>query len=113
MNGKAHIHFKNGTKIAKADKVTYLGVTITSDSSRHAEIVYIMSIALATCQKFTICWRKTNANVAWNMQVYSAVSISQLVFRLSTLNMTPGINNIFDAFHMRGLRHMLEIDHSY
>ena len=113
MNGKANIHFKDGTKIEKADQVTYLGGTITATASREAEISSRMTKALATCQKLKIFWRKTNASIAWKIQVYNAVIISQLVYGLNTLNITPAIKARLDAFHMRGLRYILNIDHSY
>ena len=56
MNGTANIHFKDGKKGSKADTVTYLGGTITSDSSRNAEISSRMSKALATCYKLKTFW---------------------------------------------------------
>ena len=97
----------------KADTVTYLGGTLTSDSSRNAEISARMSKALATCHKLKIFWRKTDADKSWKMLVYNAIIISQLTYGLNTLNITPGIKARLNAFHMRGLRYMLNIDHSY
>ena len=61
MNGKADIHFADGTKVKKADDVTYLGGTITSDSSRNAEITSRMRKALATCHKLKLFERKNTA----------------------------------------------------
>ena len=54
MNGTANIHFKDGTKIKKTDCMTYLGGTITEDSSRNAEISSRMFKALASCQKLKL-----------------------------------------------------------
>jgi len=113
MNGTANIHFKDGKKIEKADKMTYLGGTITPNASRNAEISSRMSKALATCQKLKIFWQKTDAPIAWKIQVYNAVIISQLVYGLNSLNITPSIKGRLNAFHMRGLRKMLNIEHSY
>jgi hypothetical protein len=113
MNGTANIHFKDGTRIEKADQVTYLGGTITSDSSRSKEINNRMRIALITCQKLKLFWRKTSASITWKLQVYNAIIIAQLVYGLNTLNITPGIKKRLDAFHMRGLRYILNIEHSF
>jgi len=113
MNGKADIHFRDGTKIKKADKVEYLGGTITTQASRNAEISNRMSKALGTCKKLKIFWRKNNADIGWKIQVYNAIIISQLIYGLNTLNITPAIKNRLNAFHMRGLRYILNIDHSY
>ena len=51
MNGKANIHFADGTPIEKADKVTHLGGTITGNSSRDAEVTSRKTKALAACYK--------------------------------------------------------------
>ena len=113
MNGKANIHFKDGKKIEKVDQVTYLGGTITSNASRNAEISSRMSMALGTCRKLKVFWRKTSASTGWKIQVYNAIIISQLIYGLSTLNITPNIQHRLNSFHMRGLRYILNIDHSY
>jgi len=113
MNGKANIHFKDGKKIAKADKYEYLGGTITPNASRNAEISSRMSKALGTCKKLKLFWKKTNASIGWKIQVYNAIIISQLIYGLNTLNITPSIKDRLNAFHMRGIRYILNIDHSY
>ena len=110
MNGSANIHFGDGIKVEKADTMTYLGGTITADSSRNAEISARMTKALATCHKLKTFWRKTNADKSWKMLVYNAIIISQLTYGLNTLNITPGIKDRLNAFHMRGLRYMLKIE---
>ena len=113
MNGKADIHFKDGTKIKKVDEVTYLGGKITSDASRSTEINSRISKALGTCRKLKTFWRKTNAKVEWKIQVYNAIIISQLIYGLNTLNITPALKNRLNAVHMRGIRYILNIGHSY
>ena len=72
-----------------------------------------MSKAFATCQKLKTFWRKTDTPISWKLQVYNAVIISQLVYGLNSLNITPAIKNRLDAFHMRGLRYILNIEHTY
>ena len=64
MNGTANIHFKDGTKIKKADSVTYLGGTITHDSSRNAEITSRLTKTLTSCHTLKLFWRKTNADIS-------------------------------------------------
>jgi len=113
MNGRADIHFKDGKKVEKADKVEYLGGVITTEASRNAEISNRMSKALGTCKKLKLFWRQTNAHVGWKIQVYNAIIISQLIYGLNTINITPGIRDRLNAFHMRGLRYILNIDHSF
>ena len=47
------------------------------------------------------------------LQVYNAVIISHLTYGLSTVQMTPAMLARLDAFQMRGLRYILQIEHSY
>ncbi len=47
------------------------------------------------------------------MRLYNGIVIAQLTYGLNSLNITPAIYNRLNAFHMRGLRYMLKIDHSY
>ena len=39
--------------------------------------------------------------------------ISQLVYGLETMYLNEGIIKRLDAFHMRGIRHILGIEHAY
>ena len=47
------------------------------------------------------------------MQVYNAVVISQLVYGLETMYLNDSLIKRLDAFHMRGIRHIMGIDHAY
>ena len=51
--------------------------------------------------------------VAWKLPVYNAIIISQLVYGLNSLNITPTIKSRLNAFYMRGLRYILNIENSY
>jgi len=98
VNGKAHIHFKGGKKIRKADTYEYLGRAITPNASRNTEISSRTSKALGTCKKLKIFCRKTNASIGWKIQVYNAIVISQLIYGLNTLNITPSIKKDLTLF---------------
>ena len=47
-NHKPHIHFKDGTHMEQADQVMYLGGTITTQASRHAEVSSRMTKTFVT-----------------------------------------------------------------
>jgi len=113
MNGKAHIHFSNGSPMKEVDHATYLGGVITKDAGRWTELNNRINKALITCNKLKTFWYKTNCSYKWKLQVYNAVIVSQLTYGLSTLQMTPTMLNRLDAFQMRGLRYILKIEHSY
>ena len=113
MNGKAHIHFSNGSPMKEVDHATHLGGVITKDAGRWTELNNRINKALVTCNKLKTFWYKTNCSYKWKLQVYNAVIVSQLTYGLSTLQMTPTMLNRLDAFQMRGLRYILKIEHSY
>ena len=61
MNGKADIHFRNGTKVKEVEDATYLGAKLNNRACREAELNSRFSKALATCGKLNIFWRKQTA----------------------------------------------------
>ena len=113
MNGKAHIHFSNGKPMKEVSQAKYLGGIISNDASRWNDLNNRITKALLTCNKLKIFWSKTNCSHKWKLQVYNAVIISQLTYGLSTVQMTPAMLARLDAFQMRGLRYILQIEHSY
>ena len=68
---------------------------------------------MITAQKLNIFWRHANVPKKWKLIVYNAVVISQLVFGLNTIKFTNPMLNKLDAFQIRGLRAILNIEHSY
>ena len=54
-----------------------------------------------------------NAPFKWKILVYNAVIISQLVYGLNVQHLTDACFNRLDAFHTRGLRAILGIEHAY
>ena len=49
----------------------------------------------------------------WKLQVYNAVIIAQLIYGMNTMHMTESALKRLDAFHFKGLRHILNIEHAY
>ena len=47
------------------------------------------------------------------MQVYNAVIVSKLIYGSETMYLNDSLLKRLDAFHVRGLRHILGIEHSY
>ncbi len=113
MNGKAHIHFKDLTKVKEVEKATYLGGTLTNTASRNEELNNRICKALVTCNKLKTFWYKTKCSHRWKLQVYNAIIAAQLTYGLNTLQLTPSMLARLDAFQMRGLRYILKIEHSF
>lgn len=113
MNGKPHIHFRDGKPMAEVDKTVYLGGEINKDAGRLGELNNRINKTLFTCNKLKTLRSKTNCSYKWKLQVYNAVIVSQLTYGLSTVQLTPSMLKRLDAFQMRGFRYILKIEHSY
>ena len=82
MYGSANIKFLDGRKMDETPRATYLGGIITSNVSRYAELNNRISIALGTCNKLKLFWRKTKCPIKWKIQIYNAIIVSQLTYGL-------------------------------
>ena len=81
--------------------------------SREAEIRNRLSIALTTTQRLRLFWRHSSVPIKWKLQVYNAVVTAQLTYGMNVIYLTDSLINKLDAFQLRGLRAMLDIDHAY
>ena len=97
----------------QSQKEKYLGGILENDVSRRAELANRLGAAMATAQKLYLFWRHQKVRIKWKIQGYNAVVISQLVYGLNTVYFTESLRNRIDAFHFRGLRAILGIEHSY
>jgi hypothetical protein len=107
------IKFKNGEKMKQENEATYLGGVISKQALSRTEVESRVKKALETCRKLNIFFKKAKCDKTWKLQVYNAVIISKLTYGLETLYLNDSLLKRLDAFHMRGLRHVMGIQHSY
>jgi len=113
MNCKAKIKFSDGKEMKSADEATYLGSNMSKKHITRREIEARISSALNTAKKLNIFFKKTKCSEAWKLQVYNAVIISRLLYGIESLELTDSLKTRLDAFQIRGLRHILGIEHSF
>ena len=99
--------------MAEEKEATYLGANITTKNLNKAEVDKRVNKALSTCNKLKVFLKKAKCNKRWKLQVYNAVVISQLVYGLETMYLNDSLIKRPDAFHIRGIRHILGIEHAY
>ena len=97
----------------KEQEADYLGAQIIKKNLNKKEVDARVSKALNTCNKLKIFLKKTRCSKIWKIQVYNAVFISQLIYGLETVYLNDSLIKRLDAFHMRGIRHIMRIDHAY
>ena len=70
-------------------------------------------MTMPVLKKLDIFWNKTKCCNAWKIQVLNAVIVSKLIYGLETIEPTEGVANTLDAFHLKGLRKILEMKTTY
>ena len=97
----------------EVSQATYLGGILSNDASKLGEQNNRITNALVTCNGLKTLWYETNCPYIWKSQVYNAIIVAQLTYRLSTVQLAPAMLSRLDASQMRGLRYLLKIEHSY
>ena len=113
MNTKAKIKFGDKKEMKNAEEATYLGSAMSRKHLTRKEIEARISSALGTVKKLRLFYKKTKCSEAWKLQVYNAVIISRLLYGIESLEFTESLKTRLNAFQMKGLRHILKIDHSF
>ena len=99
-NRQPDVKFANGRKMNSAEKVTYLGGTITKTAYPLEEIKNRIGIAVGTCKKLMTFWRESQASMKWKIQVFNAIILSQLTYALDTVYISKNMEKILDAVHL-------------
>ena len=113
MNCTATIRFDSGDLMKKTEETTYLGSVMTRKHLTRKELEARLGAAMQTVKRLRIFFKKSQCSSAWKLQVYNAVILSKLLYGLETLELIDSLRTRLDAFQIRGLRHILKIDHSY
>ena len=87
MNGKANIHFTDGSKLKNDEEAKYLGGVITRRLLTRKELEARISVAFVTAKKLKLCFKRTRCSDSWKLQVYNAVLISKLLYGLETIEL--------------------------
>jgi hypothetical protein len=109
FNYKANITFKNGDAMKRTGEATYLGATITQQVDPKIEIRNRISSTMPVLKKLDTFWNKAKCNKKWQIQVLNAVIVSKLTYGLETIEPTEGALKTLNAFHLKGLRKILNM----
>jgi hypothetical protein len=109
FNYKANITFKNGDVMKRTGEATYLGATITQQVDPNIETRNRISATMPVLKKLDTFWNKAKCNKKWQIQVLNAVIVSKLTYGLETIEPTEGALKTLNAFHLKGLRKILNM----
>ena len=113
MNTKCNIKFRDGTNLKKVTEAVYLGAKLTKKHLTRTEVENRLGKAFETVRKLRDFFKKSQCSDSWKLIIYNAVVVSRLVYGLDSLELVDSLVTRLDAFQIRGLRHILKIEHSY
>ena len=113
INKKNKITFLDGQELSNSENVTYLGAKLTKNADIKEEITTRLTKASAVWNKLKTFWKNTNCTVSWKIQVYNSVIKSTLLYGLETVHITKAQIDRLNAFHIKGLRNLLKMKHSF
>ena len=109
LNGNSRVRFLDGSLVPHADEITYLGGTLTSHVSVASEITNRISATMATWKSMDIFWKHAQCTVKNKLQVFNSVIKSKLLYGLETLEIPSAQMSRLEAFHLKGLRKILDM----
>jgi hypothetical protein len=109
----ADLPMPDGTKIKVRQNMKYLGSTLASDGQAVAELTMRLGAAEADFRKLKQIWSHGNISKPRKLQIYYACVVSKLMYCLHTVWLNDSETRRLDAFHLRCLRRIAGIGHSY
>jgi len=111
MNNRQFIKFGDNTRLARDKEATYLGNVLNDKASVQNEVNAKLQLTKLTWMKMQLFWKNDNdrSSIKWKIIVYDAVIRSKLLYGLETVHLTKSLCKKIDAFHLRGLRKILNI----
>ena len=98
-----------GALVPRKKSALYLGTLHTDSFDNRAEISNRLGDCIATCNRLKLFWNKTNTSLKWNMQVFSSIVRSKLLYGLECIQLTDAELSSLNAFQNKSLRRILKI----
>ena len=113
IGGVYNFSAPDGTIIAPAEVMTYLGATLYSDGKVKRELNRQFCIARGDYCRLSRLWNHTSLAMDRKISIYKAVVIKRLLYGLSTAWLNAAELRRLNGFHCRCLRRILRIPPSF
>ena len=116
INNQQHIKFVDNTRLDSQFEAKYLGCNLNRKADIAREVRDKIAETKKTWLKMQLFWKHNEQdtnNAKWKINVYNAVIRSKLLYGLETAHLTKTQLRKLDAFHLRGLRKILNIATTY
>lgn len=107
------LHSPDGQNVARKDKIVYLGSVLSADGSSGSEMNRRVGSARAELEKLSRVWKHAGISVHKKLEIFEACVMSKLFYNLHALSLNTAEKRKLNAFHVKGLRKILRIPHSY
>jgi len=102
-----------GKPLKQKDRIIYLGSLLCSDGTAGPELNRRLGAARETFSKLRRVWGHACINKERKLEIYSACVLTKLTYNLHALVLNAAEQRKLDAFHVRCLRSILRIPHSF
>ena len=109
----ANLYGPDGVALKVVSQMVYLGGLITNDMSARPELTRRLGEANRAFKSLVGCWSHANISRARKIEIYMACVGSKLMYNLETLWLLKADISRLDAFHVKCLRCICRIPHSY
>ena len=102
-----------GQDIKQQHCMAYLGSVLCADGSSGSEVARRLGAAREELAKLSRVWKHSGISVARKVRIFEACILSKLLYNMHSLCLSIAETRRLDAFHVKCLRQVLRIPHSY
>ena len=102
-----------GEPIRQKDRMVYLGSVLSADGSSSSELNRRIGSARGEFDKLCKVWSHAGITASRKIAVFQACVMSKLLYNMHSLCLNTAEARKLDGFHVRCLRRILKIQHSY
>ena len=113
FNTKSKTKFADNSFVPTEENTSYLGANINYKHLPNQEINRRIAACMATLTRLNNFWNNNNCPNKFKIQVFDAVIRSKLVYGAESLKVTECMLSRLNAVQIKGLRKILNLEHSY
>ena len=95
------------------DEVKYLGCMINDKGDPRKEVRKRIAECMCIMKKLDCFWKHTNNPIKWKLITYNAIIKTKLMYGLESAQLNDSIKKYLDTFHLKCLRQILNLEHTY
>ena len=102
MNGNNQVRFHDGVKLQRKTEPVFSGHHLSQSMNIRREVKLKLQQIMQTWYKLSTFWRAAQCSMAWKIQVYDAITQSELLYGLENAHLTQSVQKKINAFQLKG-----------